>query len=60
MSVIGIIGAMEEEVADLKAAMSEVTIRKKAGMEFYRGVLEGHPAVVGKGECRCLHADSGR
>ena len=46
MSVIGIIGAMEEEVADLKAAMSEVTIRKKAGMEFYRGVLEGHPAVV--------------
>ena len=46
MSVIGIIGAMEEEVADLKAEMSEVTIRKKAGMEFYRGVLEGHPAVV--------------
>ena len=46
MKIIGVIGAMEEEVADLKAEMSEVTIRKKAGMEFYRGVLEGHPAVV--------------
>ena len=46
MSVIGIIGAMEEEVADLKAAMSEVTIRKKAGMEFHEGNLNGMPVVV--------------
>lgn len=46
MSIIGIIGAMDEEVADLKAEMAEVTIIPKAGMDFYRGILEGHPAVV--------------
>lgn len=46
MSIIGIIGAMDEEVADLKAEMTDVKILRKAGMEFNRGVLEGHPAVV--------------
>ena len=46
MSLIGIIGAMESEVAELKNLMSETDIREKAGMKFYRGVLEGKPAVV--------------
>ncbi|MGN0362099.1 MAG: 5'-methylthioadenosine/adenosylhomocysteine nucleosidase [Bilifractor sp.] len=44
--MIGIIGAMEQEVAELKGLMNEVTVKEKAGMEFYRGVLEGKPAVV--------------
>ncbi len=46
MSLIGIIGAMDEEVAELKEKMSDITIYKKAGMEFYRGVLESRPAVI--------------
>ena len=46
MSLIGIIGAMAEEVAELKERMTEADIREKAGMKFYRGVLEGKPAVV--------------
>jgi len=46
MSLTGIIGAMEEEVAELKDLMSDVTIKEKAGMKFYRGVLEGKPAIV--------------
>lgn len=46
MNTIGIIGAMEEEVAILKEKMSEVTVLEKAGMEFYKGTLGGHPAVI--------------
>ena len=46
MSLIGIIGAMEEEVSSLKEQMTEVNITKKAGMEFCRGMLNGKPAVV--------------
>lgn len=41
MDCIGIIGAMEEEVAALKEKMEQVEVTKKASMEFYRGVLEG-------------------
>ena len=46
MKVIGIIGAMEEEVAMLKEKMTEVTVKEKAGMEFFHGQLKGHEAVV--------------
>jgi len=46
MNTIGIIGAMEEEVAILKEKMSDVTVLEKAGMEFYKGTLGRHPAVV--------------
>ena len=46
MKTIGIIGAMEEEIACLKAEMTEVTVTKKASMEFYQGLLEGKPVVV--------------
>ena len=45
MDCIGIIGAMEEEVAALKEKMEQVEVTKKASMEFYRGVLEGKKAV---------------
>ena len=41
MKRIGIIGAMEEEVSRLKEMMEQVTIRKKASMEFNLGILNG-------------------
>lgn len=46
MNLIGIIGAMDEEVRDLKEQMSDVTVNKKAGMDFYRGTLSGKPVVT--------------
>lgn len=46
MKTIGIIGAMEEEVAILKEKMTDVEISRKASMEFYKGSLMGRPAVV--------------
>lgn len=42
----GIIGAMEEEVAQLKEHMTNLTITTKAGMEFYDGLLLGRPATI--------------
>lgn len=44
--VTGIIGAMEEEVAKLKADMTEVEEQKKAGMSFLKGKLYGKDVVV--------------
>lgn len=44
--MLGIIGAMEVEVARLKEYMGEATVTKKAGMEFYSGMLSGCPVVV--------------
>lgn len=46
MNCIGIIGAMEVEVAQLKEQMTEVSVIKKAGMEFNQGILEGKTVVV--------------
>ncbi|MGI6069248.1 MAG: 5'-methylthioadenosine/adenosylhomocysteine nucleosidase [Blautia sp.] len=46
MNCIGIIGAMEEEVACLKEQMKEVKVTAKAGMEFYQGLLGGKSVVV--------------
>lgn len=46
MSKIGIIGAMELEVETLKAKMTIAAIIKKAGMEFYEGVLNGANVVI--------------
>lgn len=44
--MIGIIGAMAQEVAKLKEVMTEVEISTKAGMDFYKGKLEGKDVVV--------------
>lgn len=44
--MLGIIGAMSEEVANLKAKMQDVTISETAGMEFYQGMLYGKDVVV--------------
>ena len=43
---LGIVGAMDVEVATLKEAMENLTVTRKAGMEFYDGILEGLDAVV--------------
>ena len=44
----GIIGAMEEEVATLQAALTEAAVQTLAGMEFHEGKLDGMPVVVVK------------
>ena len=46
MRCIGIIGAMEVEVASLKERMQDVEITRKASMEFYQGTLNGKEVVV--------------
>lgn len=44
--MIGIIGAMDEEVAKLKEVMDNVTISSRAAMDFYKGMMNGHEIVV--------------
>ena len=44
--MLGIIGAMDVEVALLKGKMENSRISCWAGMEFCEGILEGTPAVV--------------
>ncbi len=44
--MLGIIGAMDVEVAKIKEKMTDVTIIKKATMEFYKGKLSGQEVVV--------------
>ena len=46
MKTIGIIGAMEVEVAILKEKMEDVRIIKKASMDFYEVILAGKKVVV--------------
>lgn len=44
--MIAIIGAMDEEVSQLKEKMTDVEIFSKAGMDFYKGTLCGKEVVV--------------
>lgn len=44
--MIGIIGAMDEEVAKVKEQMQDVSVMTKASMDFYKGTVNGHPVVV--------------
>lgn len=46
MKKIGIIGAMEVEVEQLKAAMWQQRLITRAGMSFLEGILEEHSVVV--------------
>ena len=48
MNKIGIIGAMEVEVAQLKEKMQDVQVKKKANMEFCEGTLNGAKVVIVK------------
>ncbi len=45
-AVTGIIGAMEEEVSSLKAAVVDPQISVIAGMEFCKGTLDGTEVVI--------------
>ncbi len=44
--MLGIIGAMDEEVAKLKENMTDVEVVNKASMDFYKGKLEDKDVVV--------------
>lgn len=44
--MIGIIGAMGEEVLELKELMEDAKIYKQAGKEFYKGKISGKDVVV--------------
>lgn len=44
--MIGIIGAMEEEVRELIADMESAEMKEIASMKFYKGILYGKDAVV--------------
>ncbi len=35
--MLGIIGAMDEEVAKIKEHMTDVVVHSKASMDFYKG-----------------------
>ncbi len=44
--MLGIIGAMDEEVAKIKEQMDDVKVMSKAAMDFYEGTLNGKDVVV--------------
>ncbi len=44
--MLGIIGAMEIEVEELKKQMEQVEVKTAAGMDFYKGLLKGQEMVV--------------
>lgn len=44
--MLGIIGAMDEEVNKLKDMLDNVTVIDKAGMEFYKGAMDGRKVVI--------------
>lgn len=46
MRCIGVIGAMEVEVASLKDSMEDVQVFRRASMEFYTGTLSGKKVTV--------------
>ena len=48
MKRIGIIGAMEVEVANLKQAMKNEKIIRKASVEFYEGEIAGKEVVIAR------------
>lgn len=44
--MLGIIGAMDEEVAKIKEQLEDVLVETRAAMDFYKGKLEGREVVV--------------
>lgn len=44
--MLGIIGAMDIEVAEVKKAMEDVSVETIASMDFYKGTIKGKEAVV--------------
>ena len=65
MVCIGVIGAMEEEVASLINQMEDAESKTMAGMTFNKGKLWNQDAVVvqsgiGKVNIRCRYVDQHR
>ena len=58
--MIGIIGAMDEEVAMLKEKLTEVQVETKAAMDFYKGKLEAVAEVCNVSDTSGLFASSGK
>jgi adenosylhomocysteine nucleosidase len=44
--MLGIIGAMDEEVAKIKEQLTDVQVESRAAMDFYKGKLDGREVVV--------------
>ncbi len=44
--MLGIIGAMDEEVSKLKERLTDVQVETRAAMDFYKGRLDGKDVVV--------------
>ena len=44
--MLGIIGAMDEEVSRLKEKLTDVQVETRAAMDFYKGRLDGKDVVV--------------
>ena len=44
--MLGIIGAMDEEVAKIKEQLDFVQVERRAAMDFYKGTLGGKEVVV--------------
>ena len=44
--MLGIIGAMDEEVTKIKEQMEQVQVKTKASMDFYQGTIKGKEVVV--------------
>ena len=44
--MLGIIGAMDEEVEGIRQQMTGALVTRTAGMDFYKGKLSGRDAVV--------------
>ncbi len=44
--MLGIIGAMDEEVSQIKELLANVKITNKAGMEFFKGTLNNKDVVI--------------
>ena len=55
--MLGIIGAMDVEVAEVKEVMQDVEVKTMAGMDFYKG--SGGPFRNRQGERGGVHTDSG-
>ena len=48
MTAIAIIGAMDEEVANIATALSNVTVTEEAGVKVTRGTLETNKGTAAK------------
>ena len=44
--IIGIIGAMNEEIIELKSVMKEISEENIGNLLFYKGILEGKNVVL--------------